>query len=160
MTSTSQIKGQTHREMTEHVQNHMGTQQRWTQTFNTQPFPAAWGNLRPQNRQRKQAKSQVLRASNLRHAGVYLTLAELLGVIQSPKSQASTPPSLSQTHTQAYRHKGRYVCGYRITQPMKNSLMTETYRDEDGLIKQLRGRVKYVEEKSLLVQNGMGNQCL
>lgn len=79
-----------------------------------------------------------------------------------PITQESSfnPPPLSQTHTQAYRHKGRYVCGYRITQPMKNSLMTETYRDEDGLIKQLRGRVKYVEEKSLLVQNGMGNQCL
>ena len=30
---------------------------------------------------------------------------------------------------------------------------SETYRDEDGLIKQLQGRVKYVEEKSLLVQN-------
>lgn len=43
---------------------------------------------------------------------------------------------------------------------MKNTLMTETYRDEDGLIKQLRGRVEYVEEKSLLVQNGRGNQCL
>lgn len=39
---------------------------------------------------------------------------------------------------------------------MKNILIAETYRDEDGLIKQLRGRVKYVEKKSLLVQKGRG----
>lgn len=39
---------------------------------------------------------------------------------------------------------------------MKTTLMAETYRDEDGLIKQLRGRVEHVEEKSLLVQNGSG----
>lgn len=30
--------------------------------------------------------------------------------------------------------------------------MAGTYRDEDGLIEQLRGRVKHVEEESLLVQ--------
>lgn len=98
--------------------------------------------------------SQKPGAPGLQPRGWTLTLAELLGVIQLPKGQASTPPP--HTHTQAYRHNGRHVCGYHITQPMK----TETYRDEDGLIKQLRGRVEYVEEKSLLVQNGRGNQCL
>lgn len=37
-------------------------------------------------------------------------------------------------------------------QPTEEALLAETYRDKDGLIKQLRGRVEHVEEKSLLVQ--------
>lgn len=153
MTSTSQIKGQRHREMTEHVQNHMGTQQSWTQTFNTQPFPTAWGNLRPQNRQRK----PKARCSGPPTQRLDTDTGGASGSHPITQESSFNPP---HTHTQAYRHNGRHVCGYHITQPMKNTLMTETYRDEDGLIKQLRGRVEYVEEKSLLVQNGRGNQCL
>lgn len=38
-------------------------------------------------------------------------------------------------------------------QPTEEALTAETYRDKDGLIKQLRGRVKHIEEKSLLVQS-------
>lgn len=34
--------------------------------------------------------------------------------------------------------------------------MAGTYRDEDGLIEQLRGRVKYIKEESLLVQGERG----
>ena len=34
--------------------------------------------------------------------------------------------------------------------------MAGTYRDEDGLIEQLRRRVKYIEEESLLVQGERG----
>lgn len=42
------------------------------------------------------------------------------------------------------------MCVY--TQPTEKALIAETYRDKDGLIKQLLWRVKHIEEKSLLVQ--------
>lgn len=37
--------------------------------------------------------------------------------------------------------------------------MAGTYRDEDGLIEQLRGRVKHIEEESLLVQGKRGTDA-
>ena len=50
--------------------------------------------------------------------------------------------SLTHTHTHTHMH----------TEP----LMAGTYRDEDGLIEQLRRRVKHIEEESLLVQGKRG----
>lgn len=49
------------------------------------------------------------------------------------------------THTHAH-------AGMHHTEPTESALMAQTYRDEDGLVKQLRGRVKHIEEKSLWVQ--------
>lgn len=132
-----------------------------THTSRAHPSPAAGRNLRPQHRQRKQAKNQAFQASGLRHLGIFLPLGDLLRVLQLPRVKLQPTP-LSQTRTQAYRHNGRHVCLW-LSCPTVASICThrprrtpETYRDEDGLIKQFRWRVKYIEEKSLLIQNGEG----
>ena len=52
---------------------------------------------------------------------------------------------LSFCHMHTHTHGAHRKC-----------LMAGTYRDEDGLIEQLRGRVKHVEEESLLVQGERG----
>lgn len=126
----------------------MGTKPRGLIHLVNPPFPVAWKNLRPQHRQRKQAKSQALQASGLSHLG-------RASVSPSITQELSFNPSLSHT----YKH--------RLTDTMVDMSVgitshhhipcpwraPEAYRDKDGLIKQLRGRVEYIEEKSLLIQD-------
>lgn len=57
--------------------------------------------------------------------------------------------SVYHTHAHAHMHAHTHLC---VHTAHGEYLRAKTYRDKDGLIKQVRRRVKQVEEKTLLVQ--------
>lgn len=143
MVPTSQARGQRHREITQHVQNHTGTQQRWDPHIYCTPIPSS----------REQSE-----ASGHFSATGWQSCCESFS---HPESSFNPPLSrrhihrLTDTMADISVSITSHMTSMRTHDPRRTP---ETYRDEDGLIKQFQGRVKYVEEKSLLIQNGEGGE--
>lgn len=110
-----------------------------THTSTAHPFPAAGSNLRPQ--------------------GTFSATGWQSFCESFSHPESSFNPPLSRRHIHRLTDTmadisvsiTSHMTSMRTHDPRRTP---ETYRDEDGLIKQFQGRVKYVEEKSLLIQNG------